>query len=149
MATLKNLLENGLKVGALVKAYNSVFQYKCGEEFYILKTDSQSLELNAGNGIFDVAYLEYLFLSAFDGKLTTAYDCGISTDSLPIAEPVDVTGWVVDSEGYKHQIEHWHQGETNYANDFDEENEMQPDYFEFTNGGHAFVYECRACLPPA
>jgi len=138
MATLKQLIEQGIKIGTLVKTYEwplSLAQYN-GKYFAHIGSDGWHLH---GDLVLE---------DETDFEITTAFDTGTNIDELHVPEPVDVTGWVVDSEGYKHQIEHLHAGDVNYSSSFDEETEMQPDYFEFTNGGHAFVYECRPCLPP-
>jgi len=119
MATLKKLIDNGLKVGALVKAFDTVFQYKCEDFLYVIKTNNNDLKQHIGLGALDVGLIEYRCLDTFNGELTTAYDCGIDADALPIAEPIDVTGWAITAEGYVFEYSH----------------EL------------AYIRNCRACLP--
>lgn len=120
---------SALKIGTLVKAFDSIFQYLGNEIFDIIQTQNQTF-LSLTQPI-DVAYLEYLCLDTFRFEVTTAFDCGLDKKDLTIPEPIDVTGWVVNDLGYK----------------------FEPLGFEYTYAEDAwhqtyFWCDCKPCLNP-
>lgn len=129
MATLKQLLDNGLKVGALVKIEGEIYQFKGKEDFKHTAKDCYYVFVSVNYKTEAALFAD----TSIDFQLTTAYDCCISPDSLPIPEPVDVTGWVVVlHEQYKFKPISFH-------------DKMAENIWNET-------YEwgdCRACLPPA
>ena len=138
MATLKQLIEDGLKVGALV-------EYVINENYYCYETGSELTSVwqwdgNSLNCIFNDG--NYFLLgdkisppyapSAF--QLTTAYDSRIDPETLPIPEPF-WTGWFI-LDRTKREI-------TNIL-------PCPPGFDIYYNNNNSIVYSsiCQPCLPP-
>ena len=123
MKTLKELIDDGLPVGALVEGEISgdILQY-----LYPKRNGGQFYDFRFG----DEAWFEF---SNMEYKPTTAYDSQIDPETLPIPEPF-WTGWVV-WDGYKFQpIDYGDNG----SGLFEDEYHMQ--YIKS---------DCKPCLPPA
>lgn len=85
MATLKQLVEQGIKIGTLVKTYQwplSLAQYN-GKYFAHIGSDGWHLH---GDLVLE---------DETDFEITTAFDTGTTIDELHVPEPVDSTGWVM------------------------------------------------------
>lgn len=132
MATLKELIANGLQVGQLVENprsegeegfFYSIWQFN-GNDFVCVKSCDWACDEGCSNGI--------PFPTSKMWMITTAYNSGIDPDLLPVPEPF-ATGWVVTQYGYK----------------------FEPIPYEkpsnlFTDGWHRdfLKSDCRPCLPP-
>jgi hypothetical protein len=90
---------DNVKIGTLIKAFDSIFQYAGYGMLAIVATANKGLRVFKGN--VDIPYLEYLCEDTFKGEITTVFDCKIDPKALPIQEPIDATGWVIDDTGYK------------------------------------------------
>lgn len=144
MKTLKELIESGLPVGALVESEVSgdVLQYlypkKDGGQFYDFRFESEAW--------FEFTNMKYI--------LTTAHDSGIDPETLPIAEPF-WTGFAIrpktNSEGSPLYLD-----DTPYQIDtiepdtvISEPHYIGPGLIHFKDGQSWPEEDCRPCLPPA
>jgi hypothetical protein len=151
MATLKQLIEDGLQVGALVKSRiiesyygdevgsesNAVWQWD-GTYLNCILTDNNLFQI--GDQI-RVGYQPNIF------EPTTAHDAGIDRNTLPIEEPF-WTGFTMCPDGKIREILESVEGEYFPPEGFDGEGYQEPDYFKFTDGSCCYEYDCQPCLPP-
>jgi len=86
------------KIGTLIKAFDSIFQYIGNGKLKVVSTKDKCIPLSM---LIDIPYLEYICQDTFKGEITTSFDCDIEDKLLHISEPIDATGWVIDDTGYK------------------------------------------------
>ena len=123
MKTLKELIDDGLPIGALVEGEISgdILQY-----LYPKRNGGQFYDFRFG----DEAWFEF---SNMEYKPTTAYDSQIDPETLPIPEPF-WTGWVV-WDGYKFQpIDYGDNGSGLFEDGY---------HMQYIKS------DCKPCLPPA
>ena len=141
MATLKQQIEDGLQVGALVEKQENghIYQFKASNNY----GECIFLSLNLGCNNNNKDYAGFIYSPVVNSKgteiwkLTTAYDSQVDQKTLPIDEPF-WTGWVVHDCGigkpYKFEI-------VDYPN-------SKSKIFE--DGWHQeyLKSDCQPCLPP-
>ena len=135
MKTLKELIAEGLPVGALVEGEISgdILQY-----LYPKRNGGQFYDFRFG----DEAWFEF---SNMEYKPTTAYDSQIAPETLPIPEPF-WTGWAIrpNAKGPKeiHKI-------STYAENQGFDLLKGDKYIVFMDSYGAYKSDCKPCLPPA
>jgi hypothetical protein len=117
---------DNVKIGTLIKAFDSIFQYIGDEMLRVVSTKDKCIPLKHP---IDVPYLEYICQDTFKGEITTAFDCGIDPKILQVEEPIDATGWIV--------ADNW---------------KFEPLCFtdKYAEDAHHQLYDwkdCKACLP--
>ena len=121
MATLKELIAEGLPVGALLKDRFNIYQFHCHNGMCTL--------YNLSSKSWATVFYE------FTAEPTTAYDSQIDPETLPIEEPF-WTGWFMVENRGPMQYDPIHS-----------DNEFG---LIFSKEGHCYDVElCQPCLPPA
>ena len=136
MNTLKELIDDGLPVGALVEHihYRIKMQLHTDSRWYVLKQGKYLAQ-------------ESIYHVLESWQPTTAYDSDIDPKTLPIPEPF-WTGFAM-CPGGTHEILEFVEGEYWQPQGFDDEGYQEPNYFKFKDGSGCYEYECQPCLPPA
>jgi len=144
MATSKELANNSLQVGTLLKNFETIFQYAGGKEFHVIKSNSEFMKMGIGNNTISSEHIDYLY-NAYYLEFTTAFDCEIASNSLPLPEPIDVTGWMVNKKGERKQIDKIVDDKS-----FAEKFFTQVKYSViFKDGSIEDECDVRPCLPPS